>query len=90
MDVPETACFQSRICGIRNGMEIRDRKQFENWLRDQPKDVAPVIALRAALRVLPVALALRRYRGDTAQPVLTSAAFRSVTIFMGCGQFANP
>lgn len=36
--------------------EIASREELEEWLKDKPADWAQVIAVRAALRVLPIAL----------------------------------
>lgn len=37
-------------------VKITSREEFENWLEDKPLDWGQVIAARAALRVLPIAL----------------------------------
>jgi hypothetical protein len=48
-------------------------------MRQEPK-VSAAIALRAALRVLPVALNLRYFRSGAPQPVLTAALFHATSI----------
>ncbi|MBW8881284.1 MAG: hypothetical protein JF615_07665 [Asticcacaulis sp.] len=55
-------------------VEIRDREDLERWLDDKPAEVARVMALRAALRVLPLANA----RGEGFD--LTPAVLRSLFI----------
>jgi hypothetical protein len=39
-------------------VEIRNREEFEAWLEDRPRSWSRVLALRAALRVLPFLSAL--------------------------------
>jgi hypothetical protein len=56
-------------------MSIRDRESFEAWLRDKHKSWAQVLAMRAALRILPFAV---RHQDLTSRDGgLSFAAFRA-------------
>jgi hypothetical protein len=61
-------------------LDIGNRDQLENWLKGQTPEVAAAIALRTALRALPVALNLHHFKGRTPQPALTAALFRCCSI----------
>ncbi|NDW06517.1 KAP family P-loop NTPase fold protein [Jiella pacifica] len=53
--------------------KITDRKSFELWLEGQPHEVAQVMAVRIALRVMPVVLGLHKRRSsDEKRPILAS------------------
>ncbi|MEL6370331.1 MAG: hypothetical protein AAFR03_06405, partial [Pseudomonadota bacterium] len=57
--------------------DIKRRNVLESWLLRQPRDVAIAIAVRAALRVLPVAISDRGRPKDN-EGILS--AFRAVAI----------
>lgn len=50
--------------------EFRDRRSFERWLKGKPNDWAQVLALRSALRELPLV-------AETRNPTLQIAVFRA-------------
>jgi len=55
--------------------DIKNRSQFEAWLRKQPREVAVALAARVALRVLPVVQTAKGYKG-----CLVVAVFRATAV----------
>jgi hypothetical protein len=54
-----------------------NREDFEKWLADKPAEWAQLLALRSALRVLPIALDPTNFRQGPALARLTGAIFRT-------------
>lgn len=62
-------------------LEIKDREEFDAWLRKQPREVAAAFAARAALRVLPMVSKARGIGYDFDQFFnITLAVFRATAI----------
>lgn len=61
-------------------VRISSEKEFEGWLEDKPREWAPVLALRSALRVLPIAIDPARWRDSGRLPELTLAMFRTIAV----------
>lgn len=54
--------------------EFKNRRQFEAWLENQPREVAIALAARVALRVLPVVQTAKGYKGCLVLPVFRATA----------------
>ena len=54
--------------------DIKNRRQFEAWLANQPREVAIALAARVALRVLPVVQTAKGYKGCLVLPVFRATA----------------
>jgi hypothetical protein len=65
------------------GVAISSRQELEAWLEDKPREWAQVIALRAALRVLPFTCDPAAFRDRIVDPRLALAVFRASAIPSG-------
>ncbi|MEO9600094.1 hypothetical protein [Parasphingorhabdus sp.] len=61
-------------------VKIKTREQFEKWLEDKPAGWAQALALRSALRVLPIALNSDMFAKNGPPPGLTAAMIRAMII----------
>lgn len=68
------------------GVAISSREELEVWLEDKPREWAQVIALRAALRVLPFACEPAAFSGRIVDPRLPLAVFRASAISSGAAK----
>ncbi|MCB2089327.1 MAG: hypothetical protein KDD98_10945, partial [Sphingomonadaceae bacterium] len=66
-------------------LKITSRKALEVWLEDKPREWAHVIALRAALRVLPFAFDPANFETAPNQR-LTAAVFRAMAVSSGAAK----
>tara|TARA_B100000678_G_scaffold86021_1_gene71577 strand:- start:205 stop:1905 length:1701 start_codon:yes stop_codon:yes gene_type:complete len=64
-------------------LTITSRDELEAWLQDKPREWARVIALRAALRVLPHALDPSSYSRASDHRALTFACLRALAVSSG-------
>ena len=67
--------------------EINSRETLEAWLKDKPPTWAAAIALRCALRVLPIALNPLLFQKTYDQPRFVSVLFRALAIAAGTGAY---
>lgn len=72
------------MCGSKGWpvAEITNKKEFENWLKDQPNEWAQVLAARIALRNLPLASRVFDEKGlkPDAPKEVTFFIFRATSI----------
>lgn len=61
-------------------VEITSHEGMRAWLEGKPREWSQVIALRCALRVVPVALDPNHRRGGSPDPQLTAAIFRAMAV----------
>ncbi len=66
--------------------EIASRQQFEEWLQDQPPEMAVIMASRIALRVLPIAIDIA---GREEHRRLISTVFRAITISRSASKYLD-
>lgn len=88
-----TACGGDGLRGAHGAVVVRrirveftSRWELGKWLGDKPREWAQAIALRAALRVLPVALDPARFRDGRVDPRLMLAVFRATASSSGAGR----
>lgn len=72
-----------RRIGGGMGVAISSREELEAWLKDKPREWAHVVALRAALRVLPLPCDPAAFRGQPADLRLPLAVFRAGEMLSG-------
>lgn len=64
-------------------VEITSREELKDWLEDRPREWAHMIALRSALRVLPLSCDPASFKDRTVNPRLPLAVFRASAILSG-------
>jgi len=60
--------------------EFLNLDAYGEWLHDKPPEWAQALAIRSALRVLPIALDLSGYRGPRSQELLRAGVLRAVLV----------
>ena len=61
-------------------IQIENREHFEDWLKDKPVEWTQALALRSAMRVLPIALDPSNFRGNPVPEAVKVANLRAIIV----------